>query len=89
MKHLFLLSILISPAVNAVDLADATKQLCKDHPVKVQCEELVSSMLVNSYVIGQTQLGCELGIVDACKAKSTSDYFEYNVRWLEKRLSNP
>lgn len=87
MKYLLVPLLFVASTVNAVDLKEATKKLCQDHPVKLQCEELVSSMLTNSYVMGQTQLGCELGIVDACKAKRTNNYFDQNARWLEKRIS--
>lgn len=87
MKRLFALAFLIAPTVQAVDLKEATKKLCQDHPIRVQCEQLVSSMLTHSYVMGQTQIGCELGIVDACKAARTNKHFEKNARWLEQRIN--
>lgn len=87
MKRLLLVTLLIAPGVQAVDLKDTAKKLCQDHPIKLQCEELVSSMLTHSYVMGQTQLGCELGIIDACKAARTNKHFEKNARWLEQCIS--
>lgn len=90
MKRLLLLAVLSAPAAFAEkSLEDASKFLCKDHPTEVQCEQLVYSIAVHAYVIGQTQVGCELGIVEACTASTKSPHFNTNVKWFEEKLKNP
>lgn len=90
MKRLLLVALLITHTAYAeVPLQEATKKLCQEHPVKLQCEQLVTSMLTHAYVTGQTKIGCELGIVEACASARTVKQFNPNVQWLEKALRKP